>query len=96
MRAIVLFLAVALVGCVKSVSVEQPPTTSRTVTKVTRNSLTEVRVYGQVISVEIIEGPVHTWMTPEDVEKMIEERHRRAREQGLECWPGDPLCPDLP
>ena len=95
MKTILTIGLMTLVGCVNSVATE-PPATVRTVTKVTRRPLTEARVYGQVISVEVIEEPIHTWMTPEDVEKMIEERHRRAREQGLECWPGDPLCADLP
>jgi len=84
-----------IAGCVDSVSTE-PPATARTVTRMVRPAHTEIRIYGEVLSVEVIEGPIHTWMTPEDIEKREEERHRKLREQGLECWPGDPLCPTLP
>jgi hypothetical protein len=94
MRPTIFILILTMVGCVQTVPTETTPAT-RTVTRITRAARTEVRVYGEVMSVEVVEGPVHTWMTPDDIEKMEEERHKKLREQGLECWPGDPLCADL-
>ena len=82
-------LLLTLVGCLKPIPPE-PPKPVVVVIPATK---------GEIVSVEILpepEPPVHTWMTGEELQKVLDERAKAARERGEECYDGDPLCPNLP
>lgn len=84
-------LMFALVGC----SAPLPPQDVTTVT-VTRVAYTPARVYGQIISVEVIDPPLSTWITGDELQKLLLERHKKNVAAGLECEDGDPLCSTIP
>lgn len=84
-------LMLALVGCLKP----QPPAPpSVTVVEVRRIPIP--RTYGTIVDVEIVEEPTHTWITGDELQKLQDERHKKAVHDGLECMDGDPLCSTIP
>ena len=89
MKTIVVVSMMALAGCMKPI----PPEPPKPVVMVIPPPPTEVQV------IEIVpdpEPPVHTWMTGEELQKLLDERHKQAIEAGEECYEGDPLCEVVP
>jgi hypothetical protein len=84
-----LFMCMALVGCLKPI----PPEPPKPIVVVIEPPTVKVQV------IEVIpdpEPPVHTWMTGEELQKVLDERHRQAVADGQECDEGDPLCEVIP
>lgn len=85
MKLSLIFLGVVLVGCSHSLP-PKPPIV------VEVRPLPIPRVKGQMVSVEIIEPPIKTWLSKDELDQL---RLQQAMEKAVAedpCQPGDPLC----
>jgi hypothetical protein len=73
-----------VVGCLKPLPSETTP-----VMIVEIKPLPPTKVYGEIVSVEIIESPIKTWLSKEEIEE-------KRLQQKNPCAKGDPLCDVIP
>lgn len=88
MKRLCLFLTIAAIGCSHSLPPEPPYVV--TVTKIPAP-----RTTGEIVSVEVVEPPIKTWLSKEEVDaqRLKEAIEKAAKEDP--CQAGDPLCPDF-
>jgi len=90
MKVLLSLTLVAMMGCLKPLPPEPP---RPIVVEIRRLPPTVVK--GEMIEVlPEPEPPVHTWLTGEELQKVLEERAKKQSD----CWcsEGDPLCGCLP
>lgn len=88
---LVLGLWLLVVGCLKPLPPEPTP-----VMVVDIKPLPPTKVYGEIVSVEIIEAPIKTWLSKEEVEEQRLQQEKLRKEQEDPCAKGDPLCDVIP
>ncbi len=91
MKLGLLFVALAAIGCSHSLPPEPPY-----VETVTKHRLPPTVVKGEMVSAEVIEPPVKTWLSREELDAIrLQEAIEKAAKEDP-CRAGDPLCPYIP